>query len=604
MVDQDRSARRRITSDAPADAPADAPVPAVTRERSGQRPAGSAVGDSEHRFRLAFDEAPIGMALVDISATDPGRFLRVNRALAQITGYDQDELVGRGFGLLNPPEAQLEAARALRQLARGERESWEADTLYRRADGGEVWVHVTTAVAREPGGMAAFAISQIMDISGQKATEERLAHLALHDPLTGLPNRALLMDHLVAALKRSDRDHRHLAVLFLDLDDFKTVNDSLGYEAGDEMLQAVARRLGECLRGRDIVARHGGDEFVAVCEELDDPTEVVLVADRIQQALRAPLSIHGETLSMTASIGVAISANSRHARTLMRDADAAMHRAKAAGSGRHAIADSELQARATAQQSLQAALAEALGDHQLRIVYQPCVDLVTEAMVAVEALLRWDHPTRGTLTPDAFLAVAESNDLIVSIGAWVIRQACQDAAGWRAEFGARAPELWINVSARQLGHQRLTDVIRRTCTRTGLDADQICIELTERQVISVGQAVKADLHSVRGLGTRLAIDDFGTGHTGLQYLSQLPITTLKIDRSFVAGLGEDLTATALTTAMASLGRSLDLRVVAEGVETDDQRAAVRALGCGLAQGWLFGRPAGAEAIRERIGAMV
>jgi diguanylate cyclase (GGDEF)-like protein/PAS domain S-box-containing protein len=556
--------------------------------------------DGEQAFRLAFEEAPIGMALIGLHGRQTSLFLRVNRSLCAITGYGQDELIGHSFHMLNQPGDELEAARRFAQLASGGVDRWDAERAYRHADGRALWLHVSSSLARDDQGRPAYALSQMLDVSARREAESRITHLALHDPLTDLPNRALLMDHIEAALERAARDQQCMAVLFLDLDDFKEVNDRLGHAAGDELLVGLAQRLRACLRGRDVVGRLGGDELVVVCEELRDPPEIHSVLNRIANAVGAPMSLHGETLRMTASTGVALNLCSPTPEALLHDADAAMYRAKARGPGLFEIADSHLQAGAARRLDLLEGLRTALEDHQLRLDYQPCVDLATGRLVSAEALLRWDHPVAGELLPSEFLLVAERDDLAESIGGWVIGEACRQAATWEDELGAVAPDVWVNISSRQLGRQRLPRLIRETCARHGLRAHKLGLDIPESQVTAIAQPARAELHNLRGMGVQLAVDDFRIGQNSIRYLSDLPIDVLKLERSLVDGLGTNRADTAVTRSAATLADGLQLGLVAKGVETTGQRDLLRELGCGLGQGYLFGRPDGPEAVSHEL----
>jgi diguanylate cyclase (GGDEF)-like protein len=435
-----------------------------------------------------------------------------------------------------------------------------------------------------------YALTQFQDITARKRAEAQLTHQALHDVLTGMPNRLLMLDHLTQALARATRTGKHVGVLFLDLDDFKLVNDSLGHDAGDELLQEIAARINGCLRGSDTAARLGGDEFVVVCEDLDQPDDIAIIAGRLDLALRAGHLLRGHTVSVSASVGVATGTLGSTPQSLLQDADTAMYRAKDRGKGRYEIADPQLQARALRQLTLEDELRRAIDTDQFELAYQPCIDLDTGAITAVEALLRWNHPQRGLVLPDEFLDVAEDRDLIAPLGAWVIRTACRQAAFWKHDFGGAAPDLWVNISSRQLGKHHLTHTIEAALAESRLPAQSLTVELTERQLLGTAHSVLADLNALPEIGVHLAIDDFGTGHNGLEYLREINVDTLKIDKSFIAGLGTDRTVTALTASVISLAHNLDLDAVAEGVETPEQRRQLRDLGCHLAQGYLLGRP--------------
>ncbi len=395
-------------------------------------------------------------------------------------------------------------------------------------------------------------------------------------------------------LARAARTATVVSVLYLDIDDFKEINDSLGHSAGDEVLVEVARRVGSVLRGGDLAARLGGDELVVACADLSSPAEVEPIAQRILEAIALPLLVADHVLHLTVSIGVATGGVGATAVRLVRDADRAMYRAKRGGKARYEVGDDSLASLAIRQIEIYDGLHRALEEDQLRLVYQPVVDLVSDRVVAVEALLRWEHPQRGLLAPGEFIDVAESRELIVPIGRWVLAQAARQGALWAERYGDAAPQMWVNVSDRQVGRHDLAGAVREVLEESGLPARLLGIELTERQLMRTGDSARADLRAVRDLGVPLAIDDFGTGHTGIEYLRELPVAVLKIDRSFVEGLGTDRTSTALTDALITLGHGLGLTVTAEGVETEGQLAMLRGWGCDRGQGYLLSRPRSAE----------
>jgi diguanylate cyclase (GGDEF)-like protein/PAS domain S-box-containing protein len=537
-----------------------------------------------------FDQSPVGMALLGAGEGKPGAIARVNRALCLLTGHTEAELRAGGLRALADPSERLQVSRALRGLARGELENWECEMRWAHAQGHDLWVDVRAWLTRHGDGWPAGILVAVTDITDRKRTELALLRQGLRDSLTDLPNRTLLMDHLNGALERMARARQHVAVLFVDLDEFGLVNDSYGRDAGDDLLLEVAERLRATLRATDIIARLGGDEFAIVCEELADPAEVEIVVHRLRRALSEPVDVRGSILSITAGIGVATTATSRSAEALVRDAEANAYRAKGRIRAPHENAESERALLAGRRISLRGELETAIVSGQLRLVYQPCFDLRDGALVAVEALLRWAHPQRGLLEPAAFLDVAESDEMIVALGDWVLSTAVRQAAAWGRLLGGGAPEMWINVAPRQLAGGRLARSLAALVRETGLPAGPLGIEIGERQLIVSGDTLGVALRALHELGVRIAVDDFGTGDSSGGYLGTLAIDTVKIDRSFIAGLGRDRTATALTTSMTALARGLGLTLVAEGVETEDQRNHLRTLGCPLAQGDLLGRP--------------
>jgi diguanylate cyclase (GGDEF)-like protein len=414
---------------------------------------------------------------------------------------------------------------------------------------------------------------------------------ALHDALTGLPNRALLMDRLDQSIARAHRvrDAR-FAVLFLDLDHFKTLNDSLGHIAGDRLLIQIAHRLSQCLRSIDTVARLGGDEFAIIVTELDSDEAASFVAERIQEALREPFDLEGHRVFTSASVGIALSSdNHRRAEDFLRDADTAMYRAKSQGRARHQLFDGQMHEQAMERLSIEAGVRRALERGELVLYYQPIVSLESNAVVGVEALIRWEHPERGILEPAAFLQVAEESGLILPVSDWVIRAACEQASRWQRAL-PKAMRVSVNVPPQQLKHVSFVKLIRDNLRQAGLPASALGLELVESSLIENREAIVDNLSELRRMGVHIAIDDFGTGYSSLSYLKRLPIDALKIDRSFIQGVPLDVNDTAISTTIIAMARSLNLSVVAEGVETPQQADFLRGHGCPSAQGYYFAQP--------------
>jgi diguanylate cyclase (GGDEF)-like protein/PAS domain S-box-containing protein len=429
------------------------------------------------------------------------------------------------------------------------------------------------------------------DITERKAFEEQLHHQAFHDPLTGLPNRALFAERLDHALARAARHGRTAAVLFLDLDRFKVVNDSLGHEAGDRVLVTVAARLKECVRGEDTVARFGGDEFAILLAELADASAAVRLAERIIATLDHPFRLGAHDIATATSIGIVRSTPAHTAADLLRDADVALYQAKAKGRGRYEVFDETMNARAHARLELEAELRLALERGEFVVYYQPKVELATGRFAGMEALVRWQSPRRGLVPPGLFIPVAEETGLIRPLAQWVFTEACRRARRWNAALPASAAVVVsVNLSARQFAQPLLVDDVARALRESGADPRHVQVEITESVAMGDAEATVETLARLKALGLQLAIDDFGTGYSSLAYLKRFPIDVLKIDRAFIRGLrpaGEDAS---IVSAVVSLGRALRLSVVAEGVETAEEAAHLRELGCELGQGYYFARP--------------
>jgi diguanylate cyclase (GGDEF)-like protein len=449
-------------------------------------------------------------------------------------------------------------------------------------------------------------------VLGRARSEQRLTRQALHDPLTGLPNRTLFLDRLEQALSRLERSETLVAVLFLDLDRFKLVNDSLGHEAGDRLLRAIAERLTSVLRPGDTAARFGGDEFTLLCENLTSPDAALAIAERVADAVRRPVQLGDTEVMPSTSVGIALSGDPTDAPDdLIRNADAAMYTAKERGRARFELFDDAMRARAMERLRTESDLGRAVAAGELALVYQPEIDLNSGRISGAEALLRWDHPERGRLVPADFLELAEDTGLIVPVGNWVLEEACRQLAAWWSEFGfgdSGRDDGWttpftmrVNVSRRQLVQPDLVAEVEGALRRSGAPAHALCLEMTERALMA-DERVSTSLEQLRELGVRLAVDDFGTGYSSLGSLKDYPVDSLKVDRSFVGGLGIDPDDTAIVTAVVNLAHTLGLDAVAEGVETTGQLEALRELGCDTAQGVLLAAPAAAAEIGALLAA--
>ena len=445
-------------------------------------------------------------------------------------------------------------------------------------------------------------VGVFIDLYNLKFKAELMAHRALHDALTGLPNRALFRDRLEMALKRIRRRAGKVAVLFLDLDGFKLVNDGLGHEAGDQLLVQVAKRLTKVLRPSDTVARFAGDEFTILSEGILNDQDVVDIADRISKTLSDPYVLGRDEISITASIGIAIAEGPEDSPdALMRDADAAMYRAKEGGRARLETFDGAINERAAERLELENALHRAWERREFVLQYQPTVRLEDEEVVGVEALIRWSHPERGMLPPAEFIASIELSGLIVPVGAWALEEACRQARAWQdASPEMAALMVSVNLSAHQLAQDDLVDMVSGILKSTGADPSRLCLEITESVVMEDAETIIESLRDLKALGISLAIDDFGTGYSSLSYLKRFPMDSLKIDRSFVDGLGHDPQDSSIAEAIVSLSHVLGLTATAEGVETADQVAALRALGCDRAQGFYFAAPLDPDDLEKMV----
>ncbi|MDQ3783717.1 MAG: EAL domain-containing protein [Actinomycetota bacterium] len=522
----------------------------------------------------------------------------MNRAFCELTGYPEDRLVSsRLRDLCHPEDAKAE--RGFQRLLSGELTSHQAERRLLHKDGHWLWVLMSVSMVTAAGDDPPHFVAFVQDISELKEIQAELSRQALHDSLTGLPNRSLFLDRLNIALSRLGRRSGLVAILFIDLDRFKGVNDSLGHQAGDELLKGVARRLQSHLRPGDTAARFGGDEFVVVCDDIDDQRTVREIAERISATMVAPFALVQGDIRVTASIGVAISGAHEKAVDLIRRADGAMYLAKQRSS-RYEFSDGPDPLPAPHSTTTEHALDKALERGELRVFYQPEICLKTGQIEGFEALLRWEHPNLGLLAPDKFIARAEPTPLIGSIGSWVLEKACRQLRLWQAGPGGCHLTVAVNVSAWQLAQPDLSQIVSRVLADTGIEGSRLSLEITESAALEDSGSASAALRALKSLGVGVIIDDFGKGYSSLSYLKALPIDALKMDRSYVSGVGQNPADNAIARAIVHLARALGLRVVAEGVESSSQLAECRLLGCDLAQGFYFSPPQTAEATSEML----
>ncbi len=553
---------------------------------------------AEERIRQSatvFENTREGVVITDPQAN----MLDVNRAFCEITGYGRSEAIGHNLRILQSGRHDREFFIALwRKLL--DEGHWQGEIWNRRKDGEIYPEWLSISAVRDDSGRLTNYVGVFSDISAIKRSQEKLEYLAHHDALTGLPNRLLLSAHLQRAIQQTARSGDLLALLFLDMDRFKHVNDSLGHPVGDSLLQFVAKRLLETVRRGDTVARLGGDEFVVLTEHLRGMEDAAVLAEKLTRTMAAPFRVADREFYLTMSLGISLyPQDGLDAETLLKNADAAMYRAKDAGRNTFQFYTRELTVAAFERMVLQTQLRGALERDELLLHYQPQVELESGRIVGMEALLRWQHRDMGLVSPDRFIPLAEETGLIIPIGEWVLRAACIQAKAW-LDRGLSLERMAVNVSGPQIRRSDFVTTVRRVLSETGLAARYLELEVTETFVMGQGERAVATLQELRDLGASLSIDDFGTGYSSLAYLKRLPIHTLKIDRGFVHDLPEDENDASITRAVIAMGHSLGLRIIAEGVETEAQRAFLHHEGCEEAQGYFFSRPLPADAMAELL----
>lgn len=557
-------------------------------------------------FRAALEAHSI-LAITDTA----GVITDVNDRFCQVSGYTREELIGKTHRIINsgmqPKSLWVEAWRT---IASGK--TFRGEVCNRAKDGSLYWVDAAIVPFKDRKGKINKYVAIRTDITARKNAEEELRRMALLDRLTGLPNRGLLLDRLSQCIRRAERNPgRCFAVLFLDFDRFKLINDSLGHEAGDELLRQISARLRAVLHPADTLARDsegctagrlGGDEFVVILDELGTPKDAITVANRLLETFQGVYRIADHEVVSTASIGIVTSDLARGtAEDLLRDADTAMYEAKLAGKGRYVVFNTAMRERVQGRLTLETDLRRAVSSGELWVAYQPIVALEDGATVGMEALVRWNHPVRGAVPPGEFIGVAEETGLIIEIGAWVLRQACERMAEWRRAFPRTAPAtVSVNISRAQLAMADLPEQVMEILRQTGLPPAALRLEVTENQVVGGRTDMVPALRRIKAVGISLAMDDFGTGLSSLSGLHQLPFDVIKIDRSFVANISTGRHFMALAQSVVSLAGNLGLKTVAEGIESQEQVAALQGLGCDYGQGYFFARPITPEQMTEYL----
>ena len=555
-----------------------------------------ALSESEERFRLAMENAAEGICLV---APD-GRLLDANPALCEMLGRTATDLRSRTWQELTHPDDLALDESLVQDVLAGRRRRYRMQKRYITSSGEPVWAILSVSAVRDEADRVRYFISQITDISDRVRAEEHLEQQATHDQLTGLANRLELDSELERALASARRSDRHVAVLMMDLDRFKFVNDSLGHRAGDDLICAAADRLRDTVRGGDLIVRTGGDEFIVVMRDLDRPSDALQGAWRIVQAFRRPITVAGTDLHTTISVGVATTKDDASDSDLIVHADAAMYAAKDAGRDTVGVFDDELRDATRRRVEVEAQLRDAISDDNLDVWYQPEVSIIDGSITAAEALLRWHHPSGEVWNADRFIDVAEDTGLIIDIGTWVFRRVCEQSARWNERWPDRPIAVRTNFSARQLDTSGLLGAIDATLDTTLADPQQICAEITETALLRGTSTVASNLDGIHRRGFTIASDDFGTGYASLVQLRAYPITHVKIDRSFVIDLTTDRQSRDLTAGTIALATRLGLGVTAEGVETVEQADLLVELGCDNAQGYLYSPAVPADEFEQLV----
>lgn len=540
--------------------------------------------------------------LVMISQVEEGddpldlRIVYINDAFLKVTGHRAADVIGRTAQLLAGPKTDLDELSRIRETMI-RHESVKAELILHRRDNTHFWADINTVPIRNEHGQVTHFVSVMREVTERKNAEEQLRRNAFHDPLTGLPNRLLFTERLTQIISRSKQiPGRKFAVLFLDLDRFKVINDSLGHMVGDQLLISIARRLETCVKRTDIVARLGGDEFTILLDDIQTEDAASHVAERIHQELALPFTLNGYEVFTTVSIGIALSTTDfNHTEDLLRGADIAMYRAKASGKACHEVFDTEMHNEAMRQMQLENDLRRALERGEFRVYYQPIVSLTTGRLAGFEALMRWQHPERGLVSPADFIPIAEETGLILPMGEWILMEACRQLSEWQKKYPQyRRLSMSVNISSRQFSQRGTIDLLKDVLEKTGLNPALLKLEITETAIMENTETAMDILLTLKKMGVQLSVDDFGTGYSSLGYLYRFPMDVLKIDRSFISRVDTDGEKLELVRTIITLAWNLGMDVIAEGVETTKQLAQLKMLKCEYGQGYLFSKPMSAE----------
>jgi diguanylate cyclase (GGDEF)-like protein/PAS domain S-box-containing protein len=559
----------------------------VTRYKETER----ALEASEARFRVLTESS---LDLISVLDAD-GLIQYQSPALRHLLGYEPADTVGKNVAELIHQDDVDTVRAALRRIIESRQSIEPVEFRIRHRDGmWRTFESLGTNCLANP--HIHGVVFNSRDVTDRKVIQQRIQHLAYHDNLTGLPNRSLLQDRLAHSIARAERSNRKVAVLFIDLDNFKNINDTLGHDVGDELLRQVSRRLSECVRLEDTIARQGGDEFIVLLDSLEDGRGASVVAQKILNSLRQPFALSGTDQHVSGSVGIALyPEDGRDAQTLMKNADTAMFHGKGLGKNTYQYFTAQMNIAVKRRMTLESALRRAVNQKDFVLHYQPQIDLESGEIIAVEALVRWKTEDSGTVMPGDFIPLAEETGLINEIGEWVLREGCRQAQEWQ-KMGLAQRRMAINLSARQFGDRGFLDMVTRVLAETGLDPVCLELEITESQVMRQTEGMIMLLNKLSEMGVQLAIDDFGTGYSSLSYLKRLPIQKLKIDQSFVRDITVDPNDTAIVVAIINMAKSLDLETIAEGVETAGQLALLRSKGCRVGQGFYFSAPVRAEVL--------